>query len=151
MELEGGGDEFNSAGADFLGANATAGWRKAFWAAGAELLFRFATAGFYGSLTQPFRVAEPACTGVLAVWVMLPLISHSMELALHALRGTPQLKASIIWSVIFTFWSKGFNWFAMRRGALVVGRGQASLASDLARFRDCWWNSSRQSGEFPVE
>jgi hypothetical protein len=44
----------------FLAANATAGARKAFAAAGVELLFRFIVSGFYGSLTQAFRGAEPA-------------------------------------------------------------------------------------------
>jgi hypothetical protein len=117
----------------FLAANATAGLRKALFAAAAEFAFRFLTSGFYGSLTQAFRNAEPAWAGVLAVMILLPLISHSMEFAVHFLRGTPHLKASIIASVIFTMFSTAFNWFAMRRGALVVGDGQTSLRSDLAR------------------
>lgn len=117
----------------FLAANATAGLRKALMAALAEFVFRFVTSGFYGSLTQAFRNAEPAWAGVVAVMILLPLVSHSLEFAIHFMRGTPHLRASIISSVVFTMFSTAFNWFAMRRGALVVGKGESSLASDLAR------------------
>jgi hypothetical protein len=117
----------------FLAANVTAGWKKALGAAAAEFLFRFITSGFYGSLTAAFRSAEPAWAGVVAVMILLPLVSHSMEFAVHVLRGTPHIRTSIIASVIFTMWSTAFNWFAMRRGALLVGGRQTSLASDLSR------------------
>ena len=117
----------------FLAANATAGLRRAFAAAAAEFLFRFLTSGFYGSLTQAFRRAEPAWAGAVAVMILLPSILHSMEFAVHFLRGTPRLRTSIISSVIFPLFSTTFNCFAMRRGALVVGDGQSSLRSDLAQ------------------
>ena len=117
----------------FLAANATAGWKKALGAACAEFLFRFITSGFYGSLTQAFRRAEPAWAGVVAVMILLPLVSHSMELAVHLLRGTPHLRTSIVASVVFTMWSTAFNWFAMRRGALLTGGSPTSLARDLVR------------------
>jgi hypothetical protein len=117
----------------FFAANVTAGLKRAFAAAAAEFLFRFITSGFYGSLTQAFRNAEPAWAGVVAVMVLLPLISHSMEFGVHLLRGTPHLRTSMISSVIFTMFSTAFNWFAMRRGALVVGDGEGSLLSDLRR------------------
>ena len=117
----------------FFAANATAGLRRAFAAASAEFLFRFLTSGFYGSLTQAFRNAEPAWAGIVAVMILLPLMSHSLEFAVHFLRGTPRLRTSIISSVVFTLFSTAFNWFAMRRGALVVGDVQTSLGSDLAR------------------
>jgi len=117
----------------FLAANATAGLRKAFAAAAAELLFRFLTSGFYGSLTQAFRNAEPAWAGIAAVMILLPLTSHSLEFAVHFMRGTPHLRTSIISSVVFTMFSSAFNWFAMRRGVLVVGDVQTSLRSDLSR------------------
>ena len=117
----------------FLAANATAGLRNAFAAAGAEFLFRFLTSGFYGSLTQAFRNAEPAWTGVAAVMILLPLTSHSLEFAIHLLRGTPHLRTSIISSVIFTIFSTAFNWFAMRRGALTVGEEESCLSRDLSR------------------
>ena len=117
----------------FLAANATAGLPRAFAAAGVEFLFRFLTSGFYGSLTQAFRNAEPAWACLVAVVILLPLTSHTIEFAVHFLRGTPQLRTSIVASVVFTMFSTAFNWFAMRRGALVAGDAQTSLRSDLTR------------------
>jgi hypothetical protein len=35
---------------------------------------------------------------------------------------------------VFTGISTAFNWFVMRKGALSVGRGEASIWSDLARM-----------------
>jgi hypothetical protein len=118
----------------FLATNLTAGRQAAVLAAASEFLFRFLTSGFYGALTQSFRGAEPPWAGALAVTLLLPTVSHSMELMVHWLRGTPNLRASIIASVCFTGLSTAFNWFAMRRGALVVGQGQSSIWRDLARM-----------------
>ena len=117
----------------FLAVNLTAGRRAAFAAACAEFLFRFLTSGFYGSITQSFRRAEPPWAAVLVVMLLVPLVSHSLEFLLHWLRGTPNLRTSIAVSMAFTTLSTSFNWFAMRRGTLVVGKGESSIWSDLAR------------------
>jgi hypothetical protein len=117
----------------FLFANLTAGWRAAAGAMAAEFLFRAITSGFYGSLTQAFRKAEPACMAALTVLILLPLVSHSLEFAIHLARGTPKLAHSMIASVIFTEISTLFNFYAMRRGALVVGAEASSMASDMRR------------------
>jgi hypothetical protein len=108
------------------------------------------TSGFYGSLTQAFRNAEPAWTGVVAVMVLLPLVSHSLEFAIHFVRGTPHLRASIISSAVFTMFSTAFNWFAMRRGALVVGQGESSLAGDLARVPALLWEFFKAAAQIPA-
>lgn len=134
----------------FLAANATAGLRRAFAAAAAEFVFRFLTSGFYGSLTQAFRNAEPAWTGIVAVMILLPLTSHSLEFAVHFMRGTPHLRTSIISSVIFTMFSTAFNWFAMRRGALVVGNVQTSLRSDLTRVPALLVDFMRAGAQIPL-
>ena len=63
--------------------------------------------------------------------ILLPLSSHSLEFLVHWLRHTPHLKASIISSVSFTVVSTLFNFYAMRRGALVVGENAVSIAADL--------------------
>ncbi len=116
----------------FFAVNLSAGLGAAAGAMAAEFGFRFATAGFYGALTQAFRRAEPERAATLAVMGLLPLVGHSLELALHWSRGTPRLADSIIASVLLTAFSTGFNLFAMRRGALIVGEGSRSLAQDLA-------------------
>ncbi len=124
---------FSSAfrGTVFLAANTGAGWRAAVGAAAAEFLYRSATAGFYGAVTQSFRRVEPRWKGTMAVMVLLPLVAHSLELALHWWRGTPNLLASIAASAGFTAVSTTFNLYAMRRGALLVGAGAGTLAGDL--------------------
>jgi hypothetical protein len=61
------------------------------------------------------------------------VLSHTLELAVHYLRGTPELTRSIGASVAFTVLSTAFNLFAMRRGAFVVGPGHFPLRHDLRR------------------
>jgi len=118
----------------FLVANLTAGWRAATGAMAAEFLYRSITAGFYGAITQALGRAEPEWAAALAAMVLLPLLSHSIELTVHLLRGTPKLLASLIASVCFTALSTLFNLYAMRRGALVVGEASGSVAADLRRL-----------------
>jgi hypothetical protein len=101
-------------------------------------------------LTQAFRNAESAWAGVTAVMILLPLLSHSLEFAVHFLRGTPHLRTSIISSVVFTMFSTAFNWFAMRRGALMVGEEQTSLASDLARVPALLVEFFKAAGQIPA-
>ena len=118
----------------FLFANLTAGWRAAAGAMAAEFIFRAVTSGFYGSLTQAFRKAEPACLAAVTVLILLPFVSHSLELAIHFARGTPKLLPSMIASICFTEISTLFNLYAMRRGALVVGAEASSMAADMRRI-----------------
>jgi hypothetical protein len=65
------------------------------------------------------------------VAVCLPFANHSIEFLVHWMRGTRKLVPSILFSVGFTLLSTLFNFYAMRRGALVVGEGRRSLAQDL--------------------
>jgi hypothetical protein len=115
----------------FLFANLAAGCRAATGAMLAEFLYRAATAGFYGALTQAFRCVEPVWMAGIAVMILLPLASHSLELAIHVLRGTPKIVTSLVTSVIFTWLSTLFNLYAMRRGVLLVDSGANSLRTDL--------------------
>lgn len=116
----------------FCLVNMSAGLDAAVAAMTTELCFRFATSGFYGAITQAFRRVEPARAGILAAIVVLPLVAHSLEFVVHWWRGTAVLGPSILASVIFTILSTTFNLFAMRHGALIVGRERRSLLSDLA-------------------
>ena len=118
----------------FFCANLTAGWQAAAGAMLAEFLYRGVSAGFYGAITQALREAEPPWAASLAAMVLLPLLSHSMELTVHLLRGTPKIITSVIASVCFTAVSTLFNLYAMRRGALVVGSGSDTVAGDLRRI-----------------
>ncbi len=118
----------------FLFTNLTAGWHAAVGAMTAEFLYRAVTAGFYGAITQAFRRAEPAWAAALSIIALVPASSHALELTVHLLRGTPRIITSLIASVCFTIVSTLFNWYAMRRGALVVGDDGASVLDDLKRM-----------------
>jgi hypothetical protein len=118
----------------FLFANLSAGWHAAAGAMVAEFIFRALTSGFYGSLTQAFRKVKPVWAAGIAVLILLPVVSHSMELAVHLARGTPKIAHSMIASIAFTELSTLFNLYAMRRGALVVGAEASSIAADLKRI-----------------
>ena len=63
--------------------------------------------------------------------ILLPLSSHSLEFTRHWLRHTPKLGTSIVTSVIFTASSTLFNWYAMRKGAMVVGSDSQSIGRDM--------------------
>ena len=115
----------------FLFANLRSGWQAATGAMLAEFIYRAVTAGFYGALTQSFRRVRPPWKGTAAALVVVPLVTHSIEFAIHYLRGTPNLKTSMIASICFTLVSTSFNLFAMRRGALVTGQGAWPIADDL--------------------
>jgi len=115
----------------FFFANLSAGLPAALAAMHTELFFRAISSGFYGALTESFCESEPPWAATLAVAVFLPFANHSLEFLIHWMRGTRQLVPSILLSVCFTLVSTLFNFYAMRRGALVVGEGRRSLAQDL--------------------
>lgn len=118
----------------FFAANLTAGLPAAIAALQTELVFRGITSGFYGALTEVFREVSPAWEAAVTVMILLPLANHSIELLVHWIRGTHNLFASIFASVILTAFSTLFNFYVMRRGALIVGAGRGSLGSDLLRL-----------------
>jgi hypothetical protein len=118
----------------FFAANLPAGAHAALAALVTELAFRGVASGFYGALTEAFRFAEPEWAASLVAMILLPLTGHSVEFAIHLLRGTVKLRASIIASVCFTAVSTLFNLYAMRRGALITGEGQQTLGSDMKRM-----------------
>jgi hypothetical protein len=141
----------------FLLTNLRAGWRPAVGAMLAEWLYRAITSGFYGAITQMLGEAEPEWQAAMAAIVVLPLSSHSLEFLVHWLRGTPNLRASLIASISFTMVSTLFNLYAMRRGTMAVGENAVSLAKDMrdmpgviAGFLVCgplWaWRSIRSRG-----
>lgn len=115
----------------FFATNLRAGSDAAAAALLTEVVLRASTAGFYGATTQAFRRAQPEWAATAAVSVLLPLMTHSVELVVHWLRGTEELVLSIAVSAVFTVLSTQFNLFAMRRDVLIVGEGSHSLRGDL--------------------
>jgi len=105
--------------------------RAAFGAMAAEWMYRAIASGFYGAITQHISEVEPEWEAAVCLIILLPLSSHSIEFLVHWLRHTPDLKTSIVSSISFTVISTLFNFYAMRRGAMVVGANAASIAADL--------------------
>lgn len=117
----------------FFFVNLAAGWPAATAAMSTELVFRGITSGFYGAISEGFADAEPEWAAAVCMMVAVPVVNHSLEFAVHWLRGTRRLMPSIAASVVFTALSTLFNLYAMRRGALIVGAGRGSLLQDLRR------------------
>jgi hypothetical protein len=115
----------------FLFANLKSGWHAAVGAMAAEWVFRALTSGFYGAMTEALSDAEPPVQAAVVAMIALPIASHSMEFMVHFLRGTPNLKVSIVSSMCFTAISTLFNFYAMRRGAIRSGDGAQSIGEDI--------------------
>jgi hypothetical protein len=115
----------------YFSVNLPAGREAALGAMQAEFVWRFALAGLLGSVIQGLRRAEPAWQATLITSVALPALNHLIEFTVHTLRGTPHLKQSFLVSVGFTVIAMLFNTYAMRRGAMIIGREGRPLWRDL--------------------
>jgi hypothetical protein len=99
-----------------------------------EVAYCVATAGLYGSLVQSLKDAEPQWLTGVVLAVVIPALFQTAEYLLHWFRGTPHLRMAEIVSVILSGVSALFNWYAMRRGTLLVGGEGSSFGSDLGRL-----------------
>jgi hypothetical protein len=115
-------------------ASLRSGWREILAALLAESAVCAGTAGFYGAFVQAARSAQPAWATALAITVFLPGVMQAVEYFVHWLRGTHHLHAVLIGSVLVSALSSLFNWFAMRRGTLLVGGEGKSFRKDLSRL-----------------
>jgi hypothetical protein len=118
----------------FFASTLSAGWHAALGASGAELIFRAATSGFYGTIAEALAPARPLWKSTGTALVLLPATSQAMDFVLHAVRGTPALGRSFFISTVFTVVSTIFNLFVMRRGVLIVGDGRLPILCDLQRM-----------------
>jgi hypothetical protein len=100
-----------------------------------DLAFRVPLSGLYGTLTQVFTGTEPAWAASAIVMVLLPVVSHAVEFVAHTMSGTLAVHAGVAASVAFTALSSVFSLFAMRRGLLLVGHGNAqSFLEDVVQL-----------------
>jgi ABC-type amino acid transport system permease subunit len=118
-------------GGIFFSVNLSAGLDAALGVLLTEFVFRTVTSGFYGSIMQAFRRAEPAWAAAVTTLLLLPVCNHTLEWLVHWFRGTPKLAQSIVASVTFTVLSTLFNLYIMRKGVLVVGQDSGSLWDDM--------------------
>jgi hypothetical protein len=118
----------------FLAVNLPSGWKAAQGAALAEFCYRIVASGFYASMTQAFRKAQPAWAAYLTAMLLLPVFQHAIEFLVHWMRGTPRLWESLGASAAFTVLSTSYNLYSMRRGTMVVGPEGKSLWRDIRDF-----------------
>jgi hypothetical protein len=118
----------------FLIASARRGWEVALGALLTEAVFCAVTAGFYGTVVQAVRNARPKWVTGLLITVLIPVGFQGLEYGMHWLRGTPHLRGAEIASVILSALSALFNWYAMRRGALLVGGEGGGFGGDMRRM-----------------
>ena len=119
-------------GSVIFAANAGAGSAGAVSALGVEVTYRALIGGVCGTIVESFRVVEPYWAGQLTVLVVVPAISDAVDIFIHHAHRTPNLGWSALASVAWTTVSTAFNYFAMRRGAFIVGSGRRSVFHDLA-------------------
>lgn len=118
----------------FLGVTIRRGFRVSASAILVECLYCAVTAGFYGAIVQSLRDAEPQWLTLLFLTVVIPSIFQVFEFVLHWLHGTPHLKIAEFISIGVSAVSALFNWYAMRRGVLLVGGEGGSFSSDIRRL-----------------
>lgn len=99
-----------------------------------ESVFRIAITGVYASITQAVEWAEPQWAVAVVVLAVIPGGTVALEAFVHSLASTPNLRAGLAISLILSVLSSGFNWFSMRKGALLVGQRASSFGTDLARM-----------------
>ncbi len=99
-----------------------------------EAAFRVVASGFYGVVAQAMRNARPIWLSALIVTFALPALIQVLEAFVHIQAGTPHLWRGIIVSTIAAGLSSLFMWFAMRRGAFLVGEEARPFSEDLRRY-----------------
>ena len=99
-----------------------------------ESIFCALGVGLYNALVQILKDATPQWLTVVLLTVVFPGILQSLEYVLHGLRGTPHLHAAAITSLCVGATATLFNWFAMRRGVMLVGGHAEGFGADLRRM-----------------
>jgi len=118
----------------YVAASLHSGWRETLAVLVAESAVCAGTAGFYGAFVQAIRDAQPSWATALVITLFVPAVMQAVEYLVHWLRGTHHLHSVLIGSVVVSALSSLFNWFAMRRGTLLVGAEGKSFHRDLLRL-----------------
>ena len=111
-----------------------AGVEAALAALTVEAVFRVVASGFYGAVAQALRHAQPLWLSALIVTLALPAAIQALEALVHLQAGTPHLWRGLLVSTIAAGLSSLFMWFAMRRGAFLVGEDARPFREDLQHY-----------------
>jgi hypothetical protein len=104
----------------FFFSNLRAGQQLALRATLVEAVYAIVAMGLAGAITERIRNARPTWITGTIVWLVIPALLLPAQYLVHRHFGTPRLRTSMIASFCFAALGTGFNWFAMRRGALLV-------------------------------
>ncbi len=118
----------------FFIAGYKSGFAAALRGAGVEFLLFAAMAGFTGAATQRFRNLQPPWKARAVILCLIPACLHAAEWLTHTLAGTKGRSRGVLISIAMTVVAVAFNWYAMRRGALLAGGEGASFFNDLKRM-----------------
>jgi len=118
----------------FLATNLPAGTVAGIRAMVTEFIFRVVASGFLGAATEACAQRNLSPRRTAAAVALITATGHVAEIGVHVLAGTERIRSAVAGSIAFTLVTTSFNLFAMRRGALTVGRRRASLLTDLRRL-----------------
>jgi hypothetical protein len=96
-----------------------------------EALYFAVASGIFGALAQSLRSARPAWITEILLFLVVPVLLQSLEFAVHMLFGTATFRAGLFASAALTALSAAFNLYAMRRGALLIGREGKTFGNDI--------------------
>jgi hypothetical protein len=123
----------------FWFTNRKLGYRTALTAMAVEAVFAVFASGLLGAMTQRLRDARPLWATALTVWLGMPLVMLAAQAGVHEAFHTPHQQVGLACSFVFAAVASGFTWYAMRRGVLLQGEGDDSLAHDATRMPRVVW------------
>lgn len=91
-------------------------------------------AGCYAAVVQFIRNKKPVWLTATIIAVVLPALGQVVEYQVHIWRGTPHTRIAVIVSTVLAALSSLFNWYAMKRGTLLVGGEGSSFSKDLRQM-----------------
>ncbi|HEY5056369.1 MAG TPA: hypothetical protein VII58_09425 [Acidobacteriaceae bacterium] len=108
-------------GGMFFLTNLRAGHRAALRATLVEAVYALVSMGLLGAATERIKDLRPAWLTAVMVWAAMPVLTLIGEFEVHMWSGTPRMKTSMFASFVLSAIGSGFTWFAMQRGAFLVG------------------------------
>ena len=108
-------------GGMFFLTNLRAGHSAALRATAVEAVYALVSMGLLGAATERIKDLRPEWLTAVMVWAAMPVLTLMGEFEVHVWFGTPRMRTSMIASFVLAAVGSGFSWFAMRRGAFLVG------------------------------
>ena len=121
-------------GGVFFATNLVDGWPAALRAFLVDIAFRVPLSGIYAAITQALGSAQPRWASLAISAGLVPAVSHAIEILVHWLMATPQLRTGVLLSIAFSVTSGLFNAFTVHHGAFLVGAAARPFREDIRRL-----------------